>query len=91
MGCGLALCGLAPAAQADVQLAALSGLADLSLEELRDVVVESVARRAQPLFEAPTSVYVIAGDEIRRSGITTLPEALRLAPNLQVAAIDARQ
>jgi iron complex outermembrane receptor protein len=69
----------------------VASLADLSLEELRDVVVSSVSRREQPLSEAAASIYVISGDEIRRAGVTTLPEALRLAPNLQVAAIDARQ
>jgi len=69
----------------------VASLAELSLEELRDVVVSSVSRRDQPISEAAASIYVITGDEIRRAGATTLPEALRLAPNLQVAAIDARQ
>jgi iron complex outermembrane receptor protein len=36
-------------------------------------------------------VYVISADDIRRSGATTLPEALRLAPNLKVARADANQ
>lgn len=80
-----------PVAAQSANVARVSQLADLSLEELRDVVVSSVARRDQPLLEAAASVYVISGDEIRRLGATTLPEALRLAPNLQVAAIDARQ
>lgn len=75
----------------DPRAASLGDLAGLSLEELRNVVVFSVARRRQPLQEAPASIYVIPGDTIRRLGITTLPEALRLAPNLQVAALDARQ
>jgi iron complex outermembrane receptor protein len=65
--------------------------ADLSLEELSDIVVTSVSRREQSLLKAAASVYIISGEEIRRLGATTLPEALRLAPNLQVAAIDARQ
>lgn len=73
------------------RVAGVQSLADLSLEELRDVVVTSVSRRDQPLFNAAASIFVITGDEIRRLGMTTLPEALRLAPNLQVAAIDARQ
>ena len=67
------------------------GLLSLSLEELSDVTVSSVSRRDQPLSEAAASIYVISGDEIRRAGVLSLPEALRLAPNLQVAAIDARQ
>ncbi len=66
-------------------------LADFSLEELRDVVVVSVSRRRQSLLETPSSVYVITGEEIRRTGVTTLPEALRLAPTLHVAALDAHQ
>jgi iron complex outermembrane recepter protein len=68
-----------------------AALLSLSLEELSDVTVSSVSRREQPLSEAAASIYVISGDEIRRAGVLSLPEALRLAPNLQVAAIDARQ
>ena len=64
-------------------------LADYSLEQLSDIVVSSVSRQDQSLGRAAASVYVIQGAEIARSGATTLPEALRLAPNLQVARIDA--
>ena len=66
-------------------------LADLSLEELANLEITSVSRRAERLADAPASVYVITGEDIRRSGATSLPEALRLAPNLEVARIDARQ
>ncbi len=65
--------------------------ADLTLEELSNIEVTSVSRRAQRLTEAPAAVFVIDRDEIRRSGANTLPEALRLAPNLQVARADAVQ
>jgi iron complex outermembrane receptor protein len=68
-----------------------ASLADLSLEELANLEITSVSRRAERLADAPASVYVITGDDIRRSGATSLPEALRLAPNLQVARVDARQ
>ena len=64
-------------------------LADYSLEQLADIVVSSVARQETRLADAPASVYVISGAEIRRSGAATLPEALRLAPNLQVARANA--
>jgi iron complex outermembrane receptor protein len=83
----LALCaGLQ--AHAQVQVASL---ADLSLEELSNIRVTSVARRPEPLRDAAASIYVITGDDIRRAGVRSLPEALRLAPNLQVARIDASQ
>jgi iron complex outermembrane receptor protein len=60
-------------------------LTDLSLEELANVEITSSSRRPEALSAAPTSLFVITGDDIRRSGVTSLPEALRLAPNLQVA------
>lgn len=65
-------------------------LVDLSLEELAMLPVTSVSKTAKPLASAPASVFVITERDIRRSGATTLPEALRLAPNLQVARADAR-
>ncbi len=66
-------------------------LVDLSLEQLSNIVVHSGSRRDEPLARAPASVYVISGDDIRRSGATSLPEALRLAPNRMVARADANQ
>jgi len=64
--------------------------ADLSLEELGSIQVTSVSKRSQPLADAPGSIYVITAEAIRRSGVTTLAEAMRLAPNLQVSRVDAR-
>lgn len=91
---GIALLSCACAAQADARPADPSpaqtvALADFSLEQLSDIVVTSVSRQTESLGRAAASVYVIQGAEIARSGATTLPEALRLAPNLQVARIDA--
>ncbi|HZX26167.1 MAG TPA: TonB-dependent receptor [Telluria sp.] len=70
--------------------AATDSFANLSLEELANIQVTSVSRRAERLGDTPASVFVIRGDDIRRAGAATLPEALRLAPNLQVARVDAR-
>ncbi len=67
-----------------------SDLAELSLEALANTRVTSVSKRAEPLSDAAASVFVISSENIRRSGVTTLPEALRLAPNVQVARVDAR-
>ena len=60
---------------------------ELSLEELSQVIVTSASRKAQPLADTPAAVFVISADDIRRSGATNLPEALRLAPGIQVAAL----
>ena len=64
-------------------------LRDLSIEELADIEVTSVSKRAESLSEAAAAIYVITDEDIRRSGAQTLPELLRLAPNVQVARIDA--
>src|SRR5918993_3317022 len=78
-------------ARSNVVVARAVDLADLSLEELGNVVVTSVSRRRERLAAAPASIYVITREDIRRAGVTSLPEALRLAPNLQVARADTNQ
>jgi iron complex outermembrane receptor protein len=60
-------------------------LTRLSLQELGDIRITSVSKKAERVADAAASVYVITADDIRRSGARSLPEALRLAPNLQVA------
>lgn len=65
-------------------------LRSLSLEELASVEVTSVFKRPEPLGRTPAAAYVITRDDIRRSGALTLPDALRLAPNLMVARMNAR-
>jgi iron complex outermembrane receptor protein len=65
--------------------AAGAALVDLSLEELGNVTITSTAKREQRLSDVPAALFVITADDIRHSGATRLPEALRLAPNLQVA------
>ena len=73
------LCGLAQAQPLPLTLA------DLSIEELGHIQVSSVSRRSESLAQAPAAIFVITGAQIRRSGAASLPEALRLAPNLHVA------
>lgn len=69
---------------------ALSGsdLMNLSLEELMEVEVTSVGRKLQKVSEAPSAVYVIHQEDIRRSGATSIPEVLRLVPGLSVARMN---
>lgn len=61
-------------------------LADLSIEELANLQITSVSRKPERLADAAASVFVITADDIRRSGAASVSDALRLAPNLQVAA-----
>ncbi|MFA7239525.1 MAG: TonB-dependent receptor [Sulfuricellaceae bacterium] len=83
------VCGFAVFSEAiaDADLA----LADYSLEQLMDMRVEvtSAGRKAQKLEDTAAAIYVITAEEIRRSGMTSIPELLRMVPGLQVAQIDA--
>ncbi|HET7729654.1 MAG TPA: TonB-dependent receptor plug domain-containing protein, partial [Usitatibacter sp.] len=69
----------------------LAELADLSLEQLANVTVTSASRHEERAIEAPASIFVLTAEDIRRSGATSLPELLRLAPNLQVIRGDTSQ
>lgn len=62
-----------------------SSLKMRSLEELMDIDITIVSKRPERWFDAPASVFVITGDDIRRFGASSIPEALRLADNLNVA------
>jgi iron complex outermembrane receptor protein len=62
---------------------------ELSLEALMDVTVTSVSKKDENLMNAASAIYVISQEDIRRSGVTTIPEALRMAPGMQVARISA--
>ena len=63
----------------------------LSLEELMNIEVTTVSRRPEPWFAAPSAIQVLHGEDILRSGAVLLPDALRLAPNLQVPQVDSLQ
>ncbi len=66
-----------------------SALADASLEELMNIEVTSVSKKVQRLSSTAASAFVITAEDIRRSGITLLPELLRLAPGVQVARLSS--
>lgn len=70
---------------------AAENLMALSLDELVNLEVTSVARRSQKLSTAAAAIFVISAEDIRRSGASSIPEALRLAPGLEVARIDANK
>jgi iron complex outermembrane recepter protein len=79
--CALVLC--APAVRAQ-DGDALEQLRRMSLEDLGRAEVTSVSKSAQSLESAAAAIFVITREDLRRSGVPSLAEALRLAPNLQV-------
>jgi len=64
-------------------------LSKMSLEQLANLEITSVAKAPQPLQQAPAAIYVITHEDIARSGVTSIAEALRLAPNLTVTRLTA--
>ncbi len=64
-------------------------LKELSLEQLGNVEVTTVSKEPEEVWKTPAAIYVLTGDDIRRSGATTIPDALRLVPGVEVAQIDS--
>src|SRR6202051_3992517 len=60
----------------------------MSMEDLMNMQVTSVSKRTQKVADAAAAIFVITQEDIRRSGATSIPEALRLVPGLEVARID---
>ncbi len=78
---------IASASHADNELLALS------LEQLMDmdVTVNSVSKSEEKVINVPSAIFVISQEDIRRAGITSIPEALRMAPGLHVAQITSNE
>src|ERR1041384_7916529 len=65
-------------------------LTKIDMDELFSVEVTSVGRKAQQLSKAPAAVFVLSAQDIRRSGATSIPEALQWVPGLNVFRLDGR-
>ncbi len=64
-------------------------LVDLSLQQLGEIEVTTASKEPEQVWHTPAAIYVITQEDIRRSGATTIPEALRLAPGVEVARISS--
>src|SRR6266436_5326987 len=82
--CLLLLAGLAKGDQAPE-----GQLKRLSLEQLGNIEVTTASKAPVKVLRTPAAIYVITQEDIRRSGATSIPEALRLAPGVTVARIDS--
>jgi iron complex outermembrane receptor protein len=85
----LAWTGSSQAAHADPAAQDVGHYVDLSIEDLLNQEVTSANKRAQRLSDVAAAAFVITADDIRESGARSLPEALRLAPGVDVARISA--
>ncbi len=66
-------------------------LKQLTLEQLGNVEVTTVSKEPEEVWKTSSAVYVITNEQIARSGVTSIPEALRLAPGVEVARIDSNK
>ncbi len=80
------LYGVAPVLAADK---VFDRYLDMDLAQLMEVTITSVAKKPQTVADTAAAVFVISQEDIRRSGVTSIPEALAMAPGLQVARISA--
>ena len=64
---------------------------DMPLEQLLSMEVTSVSKKPQKVSEAAAAVFVITEEDIRRSGVTSIPEVLRMAPGVQVARVNTNK
>lgn len=66
-------------------------LSEISLDTLANTEITSVSRKGEKLSQAAAAAFVITQEDIRRSGLTSIPELLRMVPGLTVARIDANK
>ncbi|HEY3699421.1 MAG TPA: TonB-dependent receptor [Spongiibacteraceae bacterium] len=78
-------------AHANSELSSASALANLSLEQLSNMEVTSVSKSAQNLRSAAAAITVVTNEDIHRSGATSIPEALRFVPGINVARQSSNQ
>ncbi len=71
--------------------AASQDASELNVEDLLNVEITSVSKKAQALNDSAAAVFVITNEDIKRTGATSIPEALRMAPGLDVARIDSNK
>jgi len=86
------LAGLVPAGWADTTETSEvteGRLTQVSLEQLGEIEVTTASKRPVKVSRTPAAIYVVTQEDIRRSGATSIPEALRLVPGVEVARIDS--
>jgi iron complex outermembrane receptor protein len=87
----LLLTGTSLCATGNAYAANTTDLMNMSLEELSNIAVTSVSKKAEKQSEAAAAIYVITQEDIRRSGMTSIPELLRMVPGLDVAQSASNQ
>lgn len=88
---GVWLAGLAPATLAQRKALEKEDLTEMSIEELMNIEVTSVSKKKERSWETAAALSVLTGEDLERSGVRTIPDALRLVPGVHVARVDANK
>lgn len=64
---------------------------DILSQDISDLIVTSVSKHSQQLKDTAAAIFVITQEDLRRAGVYSIPEALRLAPGVQVAKISTNR
>ncbi len=86
---GMLACGSSPLWGAPKSIPENSDLKSLSLTDLGNIEVTTASKEPTEVWQTPAAIYVLTQEDIRRSGATSIPEVLRLAPGVEVARIDS--
>jgi iron complex outermembrane receptor protein len=81
----------APKPQEPAQGPQKKDLTELSIEELSQLTVTSVSKKGESLMDAPAAITVIRGEDLKRTGVRSLAEALRMVPGMHVARINSNK
>jgi iron complex outermembrane receptor protein len=84
------LCGAQASAQTVASAGSAQDLKRLTIEQLAEIDVTTASRRSERLSQTAAAVSVITEEDIRRSGVTRLGEAMRLGDAVDVARTDGR-
>jgi iron complex outermembrane receptor protein len=87
----LVIVGLAAVPSPGLAQSGARDLGQASIEELMNIEITSASRKEQRAGDVAAAVFVITQDDIRRSGMTTIPDLLRLAPGVEVAQINSNK
>jgi iron complex outermembrane recepter protein len=85
------LCGLTAVPSPALAQSRVPDLSQVSIEDLMNIEITSASRKEQRAADVAAAVFVITHDDIRRSGMTTIPDLLRLAPGVDVAQINSNK
>jgi iron complex outermembrane receptor protein len=89
--CFVFLAGFAAVASPCLAQTGPPSLAQISIEDLMNIEITSASRKEQRAGDVAAAVFVITQEDIRNSGLTTLPDLLRLAPGVDVAQVNANK